>query len=131
MTYQEYMEKYDYCFGHSQYEDGESMVSKLEDLLAELRDYGYPCPDFVEGGIPVKIVLDARNQVERIEEVLWDDDFAGEDYELTAEGKEFLMKCFEEYNEKYANYGNYCDTVTVQVPDELKYELTDDEIEAE
>lgn len=126
MKYDEYMEKHHSCFGHDAYGSGERMIAKLEDLLEILKDYGYPCPDFVEGCIPVKIVLDAKNQVERIEEALWDEDFAGEDYEMTAKGKEFLEKCFDEYNEKYANYGNYCDTVSVQVPEEMKYELDED-----
>ena len=34
---------------------------------------------------------------------------------------------YQEYNEKYANYGNYCDTVTVTVPDYMKYDLEEEE----
>lgn len=131
MTYQEYIEKYNYCFGHESYDDGERMPEKLEDLLENLKDKGYECPDTVEGGVPVKIYIDVDSEIEGIQDTFYDHDFAGEDYEISKEGEEFLKKCFEEYNEKYANHGNYCDTVDVIVPEEMKYELSDDEIEAE
>ena len=127
MTYKKYMEKYHYGFGHEDYECGERMLLSLEELLVELKDGGYACPDEVDGGIPVKIAIYPEDAIDAIEQQLYDYDFSDEDYEVPEVGKEFLRKCFQEYNEKYANYGNYCDTVTVEVPDEMKYELARNE----
>ena len=121
MTYKEYMEKYHYYFGHENYEYGVRMFPSLEKLLFVLKDGGYACPDKVDGGVPVKIEIDIEYAIDAIEDNLYDHDFAGEDYEMPDDGKEFLRKCFQEYNEKYANYGNYCDIVSVEVPDEMKY----------
>lgn len=127
MTYQEYMEKYGKCFGHENYDGGETMIWDLEELLGSLKTNGYACPDVVSGGVPVKMTIDPKNTVCDIEETLWDEDFSGEDYEISEEGRAFLTKCFEEYNEKYANNGNYYDTVDVLVPDEMKYKLSETE----
>ena len=126
MTYKDYMEKYHLCFGHDDYEGGEWMLPTLEELLETMKDYGYHCPDEVSGGIPVKILIDPRDAVDDIEQNLYDDDFSGDDYEMPENGKEYLRRCFQEYNEKYANYGNYCDTTPVTVPDEMKYDLEED-----
>jgi hypothetical protein len=121
MTYAEYKAKYNYAYGHENYECGERMVASLEDLLETLKDNEYPCPDEVDGGIPVKMTIDIGSAIDGIEQDLYDNDFSGEDYEMPLDGVEFLKKCFAEYNEKYANNGNYCDSVTVIVPDEMKY----------
>lgn len=126
MTYKEYVEKYDLSYGHDNYESGEQMFCKLEELLEHLKDEGYECPNVVNGGIPVKITIDPEIAVDSIEETLWDHDFAGEDYEMTDAGRAFLKKCFMEYNEKYANNGYYCESVDVIVPDEMKYELEEE-----
>ena len=126
MTYKDYMEKYHHCFGHDDYEGGERMLPTLEELLETMKDDGYHCPDEVSGGIPVKILICPRDAVDAIEQNLYDDDFSGEYYEMPENGKEFLKRCFQEYNEKYANYGNYCDTIPVTVPDEMKYELEEE-----
>lgn len=123
MTYKEYVEKYDDCYGHDDYDGGETMVPTLEELLDQLKEHGYYCPETVSGGIPVKITIHPESAVGGIEEALWDHDFVGEDYEMTDAGRKFLKKCFEEYNEKYANNGYYRETVEVIVPDEMKYEL--------
>ncbi len=123
MTYKEYMEKYNYYFGHEHYEYGILMLPSLEELLLELKDGGYACPDKVDGGIPVKVAIDLEDAIDEIEQQLYNNDFPGEDYEMPEGGKEFLKKCFQEYNEKYAKYSNYCDTVPVEVPDEMKYEM--------
>lgn len=125
MTYKEYMEKYNFCFGHDDYACGEQMIEKLDNLLDELKDNGYPCPDEVNGGIPVKMLIDIDGAIDGIEQDIWDHDFCGEDYEMPEDGIEFLKKCFQEYNEKYATYGMYCDSVIVAVPDEMKYDLYD------
>ena len=125
MTYKDYMEQYHFCFGHDSYEGGERMLPTLKELLDILKDEGYYCPDEVSGGIPVKMTIDPRSAIDAIEQDLYDLDFSGEDYEMPKDGVEFLKKCFQEYNEKYANYGNYCGMVTVVVPDEMKYDLED------
>lgn len=125
MDYKEYLEKYNYCYGHEAIE--ERMVLSLEELLEELKDIGVKCPDFINGGVPVPIKFDPKSTVESLEEQLWDEEFSGEDYEMSEEGKAFLMNCFEEYNDNYATFGNYCDTVSVKVPDEMRYELSEDE----
>ena len=121
MTYKEYVEKYNLCFGHEDYLDGARMADSLGDLLEYFQERKYSCPDVVFGGVPVRLTIDLDFAIDSIEEQLYDQDFAGEDYEMTDEGKLFLKKCFSEYNEKYANYGNYCDVVAVTVPDEMKY----------
>ncbi|MBR0576779.1 hypothetical protein KCG48_10585 [Proteiniclasticum sp. BAD-10] len=126
MDYKEYLEKYDHGFGHEGFNDGESMLDTLEELLEYLKDEDIKCPDFVSGGVPVKITIDPETEVEYIEERLVYNDFAGDDYEMTEEGKLFLIKCFKEYNEKYANFGYYCEAVSVKVPDEMKYQLLEE-----
>ena len=123
MKYDEYMEKYGVGFSHNAYLDGEVATGEIKELLEILKDKHIKCPDIVSGAVLVKITINPDSEVDRIEESLWDHDFAGEDYEMTEKGKEFLKKCFEEYNEKYANHGNYCDEVKVEVPEEMKYEL--------
>lgn len=122
MTYKEYMEKHHYCFGHDDYSD-EQMFTDLHELLECMQEEGLECPQVVKGGIPVKVMIDPDWAVDGIEDNLYENDFAGEDYEMPEDGVEFLKKCFREYNEKYANYGYYCETVPVTVPDEMKYEL--------
>ena len=82
MTYKEYMEKYHHCFGHEDYECGERMLLSLEELLVELKDGGYACPDEVDGGVPVKMAIDQEDAIDAIEQQLYDHDFAGEDYEI-------------------------------------------------
>ena len=127
MTYKEYMEKCNCYFGHKHYEYGILMLASLEELLLELKDGGYACPDNIEVGIPVKITIDPEDAIDKIEQQL-NNDFSGEDYEMPEGGKEFLRTCFQEYNEKYAkDSSNYCDTVTVEVPDEMKYEMGGEE----
>ena len=123
MKYDEYMEKHGVGFAHDKFMDGEVSTGEIEELLEILKDKRMKCPDVVSGLILVKMTIDPDSEVDRIEESLWDHDFAGEDYEMSEKGKEFLKRCFEEYNEKYANHGNYCDEVKVEVPEEMKYEL--------
>ena len=123
MKYDEYMEKHGAGFAHDKFMDGEVSTGEIEELLEILKDKRIKCPDTVSGMVLVKITIDPDSEVDRIEESLWDHDFAGEDYEMSEKGKEFLKRCFEEYNEKYANHGNYCDEVKVEVPEEMKYEL--------
>ena len=123
MKYDEYMEKHGIGFSSNTYLDGEVATGEIKELLEILKDKHIKCPDVVSGLILVKMTIDPDSEVGRIEESLWDHDFAGEDYEMSEKGKEFLKRCFEEYNEKYANHGNYCETVTVDVPEAMKYEL--------
>ena len=123
MKYDEYMEKHGIGFSSNTYLDGEVATGEIKELLEILKDKHIKCPDVVSGLILVKMTIDPDSEVDRIEESLWDHDFAGEDYEMSEKGKEFLKRCFEEYNEKYANHGNYCETVTVDVPEAMKYEL--------
>lgn len=123
MKYDEYMQKHGIGFSCNAYFDGEVATGEIKELLEILKDKHIKCPDVVSGSILVKITIDPDSEVDRIEESLWDHDFAGEDYEISEKGKEFLKRCFEEYNEKYANHGNYCDEVKVEVPEEMKYEL--------
>ncbi|SFN50881.1 hypothetical protein [Proteiniclasticum ruminis] len=123
MKHDEYMKKYGVGFSSNAYLDGEVATGEIEELLEILKDKHIKCPDIVSGLVLVKITIDTDSEVDRIEESLWDHDFAGEDYEMPEKGKEYLKKCFEEYNEKYANHGNYCDEVKVEVPEEMKYEL--------
>ena len=123
MKYDEYMEKHGVGFAHDKFMDGELSIGEIEELLEILKDKRIKCPDTVSGMVLVKIMIDPESEVDRIEESLWDHDFAGEDYELTEKGKEFLKKCFEEYNDNYATEGNYYEGVTVEVPEEMKYEL--------
>ena len=123
MKYDEYMEKHDIGFSSNAYLDGEVATGEIKELLEILKDKHIKCPDVVSGLILVKMTIDPDSEVDRVEESLWDHDFAGEDYEMSEKGKEFLKRCFEEYNEKYANHGNYCDEVKVEVPEEMKYEL--------
>ena len=123
MKYDEYMEKHGIGFAHDGYLDGEVATGEIKELLEILKDKHIKCPDVVSGLILVKMTIDPDSEVDRVEESLWDHDFAGEDYEMSEKGKEFLKRCFEEYNEKYANHGNYCDEVKVEVPEEMKYEL--------
>lgn len=123
MKVEEYDEKYDIGFVHDGYMFGEESVPLMRDLLEYLKEKNIECPNYVQGLVPIKITVDPGVEVDAIEESLWDNDFAGEDYEMSESGKDFLRKCFEEYNEKYANYGNYCDTVNVEVPERYKYQL--------
>lgn len=123
MKYDEYMQKHGIGFSCNAHLDGEVATGEIKELLEILKDKHIKCPDVVSGLILVKITIDPDSEVDRIEESLWDHDFAGEDYEISEKGKEFLKRCFEEYNEKYANHGNYCDEVKVEVPEEMKYEL--------
>ena len=123
MKYDEYMEKHGVGFAHDGYGGGEASMDTLQGLLETLQEKEMECPDVVSGLILVKMTIDPDSEVDRVEESLWDHDFAGEDYEMSEKGKEFLKRCFEEYNEKYANHGNYCETVTVDVPEAMKYEL--------
>ena len=123
MKYEEYMKKYNYCFGHDCYAGGERMVPTLKELLEHLQEEGwYPCPRIVDGGVPVKIEIDAGTVMCWIEDNMCDHDYAGEGYEMPDKGREFLMNCLKEYNEKYATNGNCCDTAEVEVPEEMRYE---------
>lgn len=122
MKVEEYDEKHDIGFVHDGYMFGEESVPLMRDLLEYLKEKRIECPDYVQGLVPVTITIDSECMVDDIEETLCNDEYAGEYYEMPEDGKEFLKKCFEEYNEKYANYGNYCDTVNVEVPERYKYQ---------
>lgn len=123
MKYHEYMKKYGIGFTHDGHADGEIGVKSLEGLLQILKEDEMECPDKVRGLIPVWILIDPESALDSVEEALWNNKYAGEDYEMPEDGKNFLIKCFEEYNVKYANHGNAYQTLNVEVPEEMKYEL--------
>lgn len=123
MKYREYMEKYGIGFIHNAYQHGEVSVKGLEELLQTLKEEMIKCPDTVQGLIPVWVTIDPESAVDDIEEALRSDNYAGENYKMTEEGKKFLEKCFEEYNVKYSTHGNDHVVFTVEVPEDMKYEL--------
>ncbi len=123
MKYDEYMEKHGIGFAHDGYEGGEASMATLQGLLETLQEKEMECPAVVIGLTPSLITIDPHDAADYLEEVMMDSEYAGEDYEMPAEGKEFLKKCFEEYNDNYATEGNYYEGVTVEVPEEMKYEL--------
>ena len=123
MKLEEYIEKYDIGYAHDGYCCGEGSFTDIEELLGYLKENEIRCPEYVQGLVRVSIIIDPECMVDDIEETLCNDEYAGENYEMPEAGKEYLKKCFEEYNDKYANNGNYCDVVNVEVPLEMSYEL--------
>ena len=123
MKYDEYMKKHGIGFAHYGYEGGEASMDTLQGLLEILHEEGIECPEKVIGLTPSLITIDPEHATDDLEQILIESEYAGEDYEMPAEGKEFLKKCFQEYNDNYATHGNYYEGVTVEVPEEMKYEL--------
>lgn len=122
ITYQMYMEQFGYGFSHDSCLDGQ-MFCTLSELLWEMRLANYPCPQIVNGGIPVKITIDADDVIRRIEDHLCDNEYTDDYCVISKEGEKFLKHCFSEYNRLYAMKGSRCIIVPVEVPHNMKYEL--------
>lgn len=123
MKYDEYKEKHGVGFAHDGYEGGEASMDTLQGLLEVLKEKEIECPEKVTGLTPSLITIDPEHAIDGLEQILIESEYAGEDYEMPAEGKEFLKRCFQEYNDIYASEGNYYEGITVEVPEEMKYEL--------